>query len=144
MFEESSSDSQFRFAIEGKGTKAEGNLRRLAPGHFQANLPIRVPGDYRISLQEDRRGRRVTLPPLGYTLPHDLNAELPRPDYNIALLSKLAQASGGQINSRGGTPAAEPQLSKAYTPLRQPLILLAVALFLLEVGFRNLVISEPA
>ncbi|HEY7166322.1 MAG TPA: VWA domain-containing protein [Candidatus Binatia bacterium] len=144
MFEESSGDSQFRFAIEGKGTRAEGTLRRLAPGHFQANLPIRIPGDYRISLVEDRHGRRITLPPLGYTLPQDLNAELTRPDFNVALLTKLADISGGEINSRDVTPPNPPQLSRSYTPLRQPLILLVVVLFLLEVGFRNLVISEPS
>jgi hypothetical protein len=143
MFEESSSDSQFRFAVEGRGTKAEGSLKKLAPGHFQANLPIRTPGDYRISLVEDRQGRRIVLPPVGYTLPHDLNAELPRPEYNVALLTRLAEASGGEINSRAALPSNTPQLTRSYTPMRQPLILLAMALFLLEICLRNLVILEP-
>ena len=65
MYEEGSSDSQFRFAVEGKGIKADGILKKLALGHYQAPLPITAPGDYRISLAEDRRGRRIALPPLG-------------------------------------------------------------------------------
>ncbi len=141
MYEEGSSDSQFRFAVEGKGVKADGILKKLALGHYQAPLPLTAPGDYRISLAEDRRGRRIALPPLGYTLPHALNEELPRADVNIDLLGKLAQASGGEINPKS-TTATSPVVTKDYAPIRQPLIFLAFALFLLEIAARKLLFSE--
>jgi Ca-activated chloride channel family protein len=144
MYEEASSDSQFRFSVDGKASKADGVLKKLALGHYQSVLPIRMPGDYRISLAEDRRGRRVSLPPLGYTLPHDLNGELPRPDFNTTLLTKLAQTSGGEINPKSSESLKNQEITKSYTPVRQPFIVLALVLFLLEVGFRNLVISEPS
>jgi Ca-activated chloride channel family protein len=144
MYEEASSDSQFRFSAEGKGTKTDGILKKLALGHYQSVLSIRTPGDYRISLAEDRRGRRIPLPPLGYTLPHDLNGELPRPDFNSNLLVKLAQRSGGEINPKSLESLRNQEITKSHTPIRQPFIILALALFILEVAFRNLVISEPS
>jgi hypothetical protein len=144
VYEEASADSQFRFSIDGKGGPANGTLAKLAPGHYQSNLPIATPGDYRIMLSEDRRGRSVPFPPLGYTLSYDLSREQFRPYFNTDLLAKMAQASGGEINPTTFEGSRNQQVTRNYTPIRQPLVILALILFFLEIAFRNLVISEPA
>ena len=68
IFEDAGANSHFRFSMTGKSRKAEGVLTKLAPGHFQAVLPISNQGDYRIDLTEDRGGRRIAFPPVGYRL----------------------------------------------------------------------------
>lgn len=142
-YEEASAASRFRFSIQGKGGKTEEALSKLAPGHYQAALPISSPGDFRIELFEERQGRRITLPPIGYTLPYELSAEQPRPEFNTDLLQKLAQASGGEINPRSPDSLNKKVVTKSYAPYRQALMLLAFALFLAEVAARKLLFSEP-
>ena len=140
LYEEASADSQFSFSIAGKNGK--GMLKKLAPGHFQTDLPIDRPGDYKIELTELRRERRIALPTLGYSLPYDINAELPRPGFNTALLTELAQVSGGEVNPRLRDFGQEPSVTSRFEPKRAPLIALAFLLFLLEVAFRKFVLSE--
>ncbi|MDP2603162.1 MAG: VWA domain-containing protein [Deltaproteobacteria bacterium] len=142
-YEEASAASRFRFSIQGKGGKTEGALSKLAPGHFQTALPISSPGDFRIELFEERQGRRITLPPIGYTLPYELSAEQPRPEFNTGLLLKLAQAGGGEINPRSPDSLKKQIITKVYAPHRQALMLLAFVLFLAEVAARKLWFSEP-
>jgi hypothetical protein len=142
VYEDIGADSQLRFAVNGKATKLEGSLQKLAAGHYQAALPLSAPGDYRIDLTEERRGRRVAYPPIGYSLPYELNGEFPRPDYNLALLSTLAQTSGGEINPRFIESAEKQTVTNTYRPLRQPLIILAAALFLFEIALRKLFFAE--
>ena len=129
-------------ALHGKSGKTDGTLKRLAVGHYQSPLPITVPAEYKISLAEDRRGRRILFPPLGYTLSYDLNGEVPRPELNTNLLAKLAQTSGGEMNPKPSDATKNQQVTRTYTPIRQPFIILALVLFLLELVFRNLVISK--
>jgi len=142
-YEEASAKSRFRFAIHGKGSRSEGALTQLAPGHHQATLSISSPGDYRIELFEDRQGHRITLPAIGYTLPYELSAEQPRPEFNTGLLVKLAQASGGEINPRSPDSLKKQSITMSYAPIRQTLMILALALFLTEVAARKLLFSEP-
>ena len=142
VYEETSADSQFRFSIDGKGGKTDGILKKLALGHYQSPLAITTPGDYRIILAEGRGGRRIPFPPLGYTLSYDLNRELPRPYFNTSLLAKLAQSSGGEINPKSTENMKNQEITRLYKPVRQPFIILALLLFILEVAFRNLIISE--
>jgi Ca-activated chloride channel homolog len=145
VYEEASADSQFRFSVDGKeGGAVPGTMVKLAAGHYQSNLPIVAPGNYRITLSEDRRGRSVPFPPLGYTLSYDLTREQPRPNFNTDLLTKMAQLSGGEINPTSLEGSKNQQVSRNYTPIRQPLLILALILFFLEIAFRSLVISEPA
>jgi uncharacterized membrane protein len=142
-YEDASVDSRFRFAVSGKSGRTEGTLKRLAAGHFQAVLPISAPGDYRIELTEDRGGRPLAYPSIGYTLPYSRESELPRPEFNHALLAKLAQASGGEINPPPSAAAPKRQVTRVYTPARQPLIIAAFLIFLLEIAIRKLLFSEP-
>jgi Ca-activated chloride channel homolog len=142
VYEEASTDSQFRFSIDGKEGISNGTLRKLAPGHYQTTLSIKTPGDYRITLTEDRRGRGIPFPPLGYTLSYDLNREQARPYFNTALLAKMAQISGGEMNPKTPEAFNNQEVTKSYTPVRQALIIFALILFILEIAFRNLVTSE--
>jgi Ca-activated chloride channel homolog len=145
LYEDTGADGQFRFSVlsvNGKGSKIEGVLQKLAPGHYQVPLPLTAPGDYRVELAEERRGRRVAYPPIGYSLPYDLNSELPRPDFNLSLLNTLAQASGGEINPKSLGSLEKQEFTNIYRPLRQVLIMCAAALFLFEIAARKLFLSE--
>jgi uncharacterized membrane protein len=135
VYEDINGDSQFRFSINGK---TEGLLQKTAAGHYQGVLPLTDPGDYRIDLIEEHRGRRVTYPPVGYNLPYGLSAELPRSEFNLPLLNKIAQASGGEVNPQPSVYLKTPDFTAIYRPLRQPFIIWAGALFFLEVIARKL------
>jgi hypothetical protein len=140
LFEETTEQSVFRYSLSSKEGKKEGTLQRLAPGRYQTPLPISTPGDYRIELTEERQGRRVSYPPLGYTLTFDPRSELPRDESNIPLLEQLARITGGEINPKEVERRKDQgETVLATKPLRSLLILLAVILFLLEVMFRKLV-----
>jgi hypothetical protein len=135
IYEDISGDSQFRFSVNGK---TEGLLQKTAAGHYQGVLPLATPGDYRIDLIEEHRGRRVAYPSVGYNLPYELNAELPRPEFNLPLLNRIAQASGGEINPKSSVYLKKPELTNIYHPIRQPLIIWAGALFFFEIIARKL------
>ena len=143
IYDEGSAASQFRLSIEGKGSKREGVLSKLAPGHYQATLPISTPGDFRINLLEERQGRSIPFPPIGYTLPYDLANEQPRAEFNTDLLLKIAQASGGTINPRFPESIKNQNITKSYAAARQPTLIFAFMLFLIEVAARKLLFAEP-
>ncbi len=132
-----------RFTINNQAAKAEGSLNQLAPGHYQAVLPVTRRGDYRIDIVEERGGRRVPFPPVGYSLSYDLNSELPRAEFNHRLLSRMAQATGGEINPRSVPNQISTSVTKTYEPIKQPFIILAFCLFLLEIALRKFVFAEP-
>ena len=142
LYEDTGADSQFRFAVNGNRVKVEGVMQKLAAGHYQATLSLSTPGDYRIEITEDRRGRHVAYPPIGYSLPYELDNELPRPDFNLPLLSALAQSSGGEINPRFVEASEKQQVTNTFRPLHQPLIIWAGVLFLLEIVARKLLFPE--
>jgi uncharacterized membrane protein len=143
VYENASANSQFHFSVTGKGTKSEGSLVKLAPGHYQAVLPIGKAGSYRVDLTEDRGGRRVSFPPVGYSLAYDSTSELPRSEFNLRLLARMAEATGGAVNPDSAERITTASLTKSYQPVRQPLIILAVALLLLEITLRRFVFNEP-
>ena len=142
MYEDSSANSQFRFSLSSKGGKTDGALTKLAPGHFQAVLPAISSGDYRIDVTEERASQRIPFPPVAYTLAYDRSAEVPRPEFNYRLLARLAEGSGGEINPRSTNTLRRESLSKNYHPVRQPLLILAFALFLIEIALRRFVFGE--
>jgi hypothetical protein len=129
--------------VNGKGIKRDGILRRLAPGHYQSQLPISQTGDYRIDITEDRNGRPISFPPIGYTLSYGLASEIPRPEFNHQLLTRLAEATGGEVNPRFVDSQPRTSITKTYQPIKQPLIILAFCLFFLEIVLRKLAYSEP-
>ena len=143
IYDEASANSHYRFAINGNPTKAQGYLTKLAPGHYQAVLPISQQGDYRIDLAEERGGRRIPFPAVGYTLAYDLNSEIPRSEFNNRLLSRIAEATGGEINPQSVRAQTQTTITETYVPIKQPFIILAFCLFLFEVVLRKFAFSEP-
>jgi len=143
IYDEASANSHYRFAVNGNPTKAQGYLTKLAPGHYQAVLPISQQGDYRIDLAEERGGRRIPFPAVGYTLAYDLNSEIPRSEFNNRLLSRIAEATGGEINPQSVRAQTQTTITETYVPIKQPFIILAFCLFLFEVVLRKFAFSEP-
>lgn len=137
LYTEDSDGSLFRYTLSGQGAKTEGTLKRLAPGRYQAELPINTPGDYRIELVEDRGGQKISYPPLGYTLPFDPKMEIPRGAWNLPLLEQLARLTGGEINAAPREKAKNFEVTRASKPLRPYLIFVALTLFLLEIIVRR-------
>ena len=145
VYEDASLDSRFRFSLTGKGGKSDGSLKKLAAGHFQAALPISAPGDYHIELTEERKNRQIPYPSIGYTLSSNtFDSEIPRPDFNNSLLTKLAQGTGGEINPKlSNTIISSREITTSYKPMRQPLIVTAFLLFIFEIALRKFVFTEP-
>lgn len=143
VYEETAANSQYRFSISGRGSKADGSLVRLAPGHYQAVLPVSESGDYRIDIVEDRGGRRIPFPPVGYSLPYPLTSELPRAEFNTRLLARMAEATGGQINPSGANSRNLGTVITTYASLKAPLIIAACVILLLEIFLRKLAFGEP-
>ena len=127
----------FRYAFSGQGSRGEGVLRRLAPGRYRAELPLPAPGDYRIELFQEKGDRSVAYPPVGYTFPPDLKAEVPRGEVNLSLLEHIARSSGGEINPKWQEKAKKIETVRASRPFRAQLVFLALSLFLLEILVRR-------
>jgi hypothetical protein len=68
---------------------------------------------------------------------------MPRPEFNHQLLTRLAEATGGEVNPRSVESQAKTSITKTYQPVKQPLIILALSLFFLEIVLRKLAYSEP-
>ncbi|MGE5304230.1 MAG: glutamine amidotransferase [Alphaproteobacteria bacterium] len=143
VYEEASLNSRFHFTLSGKGTKSDGTLKKLADGHFQTTLPIYAPGDYRIEVTEDRKNRQISYPSIGYTLSNIFDGEIPRHEFNNTLLAKLAQSTGGEINPKSFDTTGSREFSTTSKPMREPLIVAAFLLFMLEIALRKLFFMEP-
>lgn len=141
VYDDASKASQFRYSLSGTGGPRNGSLGRLAPGHYQMTLPVSVPGDYRIELAEDGPGRQFKFPPVVYTLPYNPDREIPRAEFNLPLLEQLAQATGGEINPQSPEAIQKQDLIRTYQPIRQPLIILAAVLFIMEIFIRRLLLG---
>ncbi|HWP58934.1 MAG TPA: VWA domain-containing protein [Candidatus Acidoferrales bacterium] len=137
VFQETNGGSQFRYELAGRGSKHNGILKRIAPGRYQTELPISAPGDYRIELAEVKGAERKAYPTVGYTLAFSPRSEVPKPNVNVALLEKLARATGGEINPAPKSPEKTNEVLFSAEPLRTPLIFAAGVLFLLEIMFRR-------
>jgi hypothetical protein len=112
-------------------------LKRLAPGYYQAALPFTAPGDYRIELKEERGGRIISYPAVGYTLQVQEKGDVFKDSFNLALLEQIAQSTGGTINPGSGEGQKMELSQVKVTFLRSYFIFLAALFFLLEVFFRR-------
>jgi uncharacterized membrane protein len=134
----------FRYVYTGpNGAKGEDALKRVAPGHYRAALPLAGAGDYRIDVKEERGGRTVAYPPVGYTQSADLRDEVPGREFNAALLERIARATGGAINPADEPQAAAEDAPLAAKPLHAYLIFAAAVVFLGEIFARRL-LQSPA
>ena len=137
LYREKDNGSLFRYSFSGKDANGEGLLQKLAPGHYRTTLPFSAPGDYRITLTEERGEQKLSYPPLRYTLAFDPRAEIPKGSFNISLLERLAQATGGEINPQERRDLSTQEVVRTASPLRSYPIFLALVLFLLEIIFRR-------
>ena len=142
VFEESAADSLFRFVASSKAAKIDGTLKRVAVGHYQATLPMLVPGEYRIDITEERKGRKIPYPPVGFSSTFDPKREMPRPEVNLSLLTRLAQTSGGEVNPGSVKILERRYVTKTSQPARGLLIVLAAVLFFFEIAARRLFLGE--
>jgi hypothetical protein len=55
----------------------------------------------------------------------------------------MAQATGGEINPRSVPNQISTTVTKTYEPIKQPFIVLAFCLFLLEIALRKFAFAEP-
>jgi Mg-chelatase subunit ChlD len=143
IFDEGSANSQYRYSAGGKADKHSGNLIKMVPGHYQATLPITKTGEYRIDLTEERAGRSIAFPPVGYSFTTAPKSEFVRPDFNLRLLSRLAQATGGEVSPKSLEKLMKSSSSKTMSGLRQELIIAVFALFLVEIAVRKFALGEP-
>jgi Ca-activated chloride channel homolog len=133
----------FRYTYTGPdGAKGADTLKRVAPGHYRGSLPLARAGNYRIDVKEDRRGRTVSYPPLGYTQPEDLRDEVPARDFNLALLERIARATGGTVDPTN-EPVTYDEAHPTTKPLHPYLIFAAAVLFIGEIFARRL-LQSPA
>ncbi len=143
LYSQESDGNIFRYSFSGsKGSQGDGILNRVAPGHYRSELPFNAPGDYRVALKEERRGRIVDYPVVGYTLPVEAKGDVFKDGFNLRLLEQIARSTGGIIN-----PGPEQEQKTEYTAvkvtfLRSYFIFLAALLFLMEVFFRRFFLRE--
>jgi hypothetical protein len=141
VYNPESDGNPFRYSYTGpQEIKGDGDLKRMAPGHYQASLPFTITGDFRVDVKEERRGRTISYPVLGYTLPSEIASEAPTDDVNVALLERIARATGGSINPSFDSEAPAHTNPPTAQPLRAYLILSAALVFLAEIFFRRFVL----
>lgn len=141
LYQEPNGPPAFRYSFSGRGGRGEGVLRRVAAGHYRGEMPFSEPGDYRIALVEGSRAKREQgrYPELVYTLGFPPRAEMPSSRVDLALLSKLARATGGEINPEMSEAAPRVEVTRSAAPLRNALILAAALLFVSELLARRFV-----
>ena len=55
----------------------------------------------------------------------------------------MAQATGGEINPNLAESQPKAMITKTHQPLKQPFVILAFCLFLLEIALRKFAYAEP-
>ncbi|QDU66804.1 vWA domain-containing protein [Engelhardtia mirabilis] len=111
-------------------------LERTGPRSFEARVPIDEAGVVvgTVSLGDDRS---LQLPVIG--LPYSPEFERgPDPDVGRRRLARLADLSGGRVEPAAGELFEGPRSGTGRRPLRRPLLLAAILVLLIEIGFRRL------
>ncbi len=110
------------------GSRVQSALSEEVPGELYGSFDAPRPGTYNIALKA-ATADALAFPPLAYTVSPAINAELPRPEPNYALLERLASGSGGRLNPSPADvgltrPEHELRQSMAAWPLLAAMILL--------------------
>ncbi|NIO09424.1 MAG: VWA domain-containing protein [Deltaproteobacteria bacterium] len=132
LYGETGKTAVIRYSYEGNGGQGRGELARVSPGHYRTVLPFAAQGDYRIQLSLRSGKEERSFPLLGFTLPFDAKAEVPRDSFNVPLLQSLAERTGGSINPQPEEREATVAQSQTFQSWRTIPLLLAILLFLLE------------
>ena len=143
LYSQESDGNIFRYSYSGsKDAQGDGLLKRVAPGHYRSELPFNAPGDYRVAPKEERRGRIVDYPIVGYTLPVEAKGDVFKDGFNLRLLEEIARSTGGTINPGPEKEQKTEYIAVKVTFLRSYFIFLAALLFLMEVFFRRFFLRE--
>jgi uncharacterized membrane protein len=126
--------------VSPKGERQTVRLEQTGPGHYEARFPTKLVGAYLLNLMDIKdgqvRGTQVVGASVNYS--PEFNATEP----NLNLLRRLAESGAGKI-LEPSVPDLNPfshDRRKTYQPrdLWEPLIKLAILLFVLDVGVRRI------
>jgi uncharacterized membrane protein len=120
------------------GSTAQMTLSQDAPGEVSGSIDAARPGVYGIALRSGAGDKKVTFPPMAYSVSPVVLAELPRPYPNYALLERLASVTGGRLNpSVGEVSLSRPTLERRVSG-RLVLLVAAMVLLVAEAFARRL------
>ena len=119
------------------GTRTETVLTEDVPGELSGAISARDAGTYNVEIRAPLAAGEK-FPPLAYTLSPSVNAELPRPEPNFALLEKIASASGGRLNPSVGEIASARPIVERRESLNPLIIALAMIVLVGEALVRRL------
>lgn len=119
-------------------TQLDVTLPQVAPGRYEARIPVTQEGAYFINvIQQDQRGELLGARPAGFVVPYSPEYRDLRP--NPDLLTQLARATGGRVLSEPSESFAVEEASTGQArELWQWLLALAALLFMLDVAARRL------
>jgi uncharacterized membrane protein len=117
--------------------RTETVLTEDVPGELSGSIQAHEPGTYKVEIRTPlAKGEKF--PPLAYTLNTSVNAELPRPEPNFALLEKIASATGGRLNPNVSEVASARPVIERRESLNPFFIAAAMVLLILEALVRRL------
>jgi len=116
-------------------------LEPVAPGRFEARLPIAGAGTYFASINYREGSGSSGLLYTGLTVPY--SREYRYLETNLALVEQIASAAGGKIISRDGYNAFSHDLppTRSAKPIWPIILTVAACLFLVDVGIRKIAID---
>ena len=125
-------------ALQMKVESSDGNsslypLKALALGHYRTRVDNITAGTYTATLVAGEK----ELTPAVLALSGELFGEQKGQGYNVALLTKLAEATGGRVNPKREELESLQEFEVIRKPLDTFFLLLALILFLVEIFMRE-------
>ncbi|MCX6094605.1 MAG: VWA domain-containing protein [Candidatus Bipolaricaulota bacterium] len=117
-------------------------LAQTSAGRYETTLPTLAEGGYALRVVDQTRGRVVLLP---FSVPYP--EEYRHTGVDKATLRTIAQATGGRfLVGEQVLPESPSALAQSFVPVHRQVLLLALALFLLELVRRKLPrrLAKPA
>jgi uncharacterized membrane protein len=130
--------------VSPKGERVVVPVRQSGPGHYEAKFPTKEPGVYAVNVVEMDGTKVVAQQTSGASINYSPEFVDPQPNYN--LLRRLAEAGGGKmldLRNLADNPFLHDR-AKTFQPkdLWDWLLMFAVILFVLDVGFRRIQIER--
>jgi len=108
-------------------------LTQVSPGLYHANLPTPPKGGYTVQILDRARDRSTSVP---LSVPY--SSEFAEIGQDLATLTWIAESSNGVVlDDRASLPEGDERLMVRMNPLHEVFILVALALFLLELVVRK-------
>jgi hypothetical protein len=119
------------------GSKTQALLTQNVPGELSGSIDATHPGTYYIGLKSIGAAQPA-LTQLAYAVSPAVNAEIPRPQPNYALLETLAAATGGHLNPMPSEVDMSRPTFEHRVSLSEYFILAAMLLLIMEALVRRL------